>query len=70
MGIFKKEEPQPMKSPGINLTCEICKHSLFFTRDAQLNTPGMTLFGPDWANATATCAVCAHCGYVHWFLPT
>lgn len=54
-----------MNVAGIQLSCEICKHDHFFSREAQLNTPAMTLFDLDWMNATATCAVCAKCGYVH-----
>jgi hypothetical protein len=69
MGLFK-QEAQPMHITDVQLSCEICKHGFFYTREAQLNTPAMTLFGLDWANATATCVVCANCGYVHWFLPT
>ena len=69
MGIFKKKEPVPLNIAGVQLRCEICKHDRFFTREAMLNTPGLTFFDLDWANASATCAVCANCGYIHWFLP-
>lgn len=68
MGFFK-QDPVPMNIAGVQLACEICKHDHFYRREAQLNTPGMSLFDLDWMNATATCAVCANCGYVHWFLP-
>ena len=67
---FFKQDAVPMNIAGVQLTCAICKHDRFYSREAQLNTPAMTLFGLDWANATATCAVCEKCGYVHWFLPT
>ncbi|MEA2453487.1 MAG: hypothetical protein QOG04_2197 [Actinomycetota bacterium] len=70
MGLFKKERPTPMHIAGIQLKCEICKQENFYAREAQLNTPGLTFLDLDWMNATATCAVCANCGYVHWFLPT
>jgi predicted nucleic-acid-binding Zn-ribbon protein len=69
VGLFKKDEPVPMNIAGIQLQCEICKHDHFFSREALLNTPAMTLLDLDWMNKAATCAVCANCGYVHWFLP-
>ena len=69
MGIFKKDEPVPLHIADVQLRCEICKNDRFFTREAMLNTPGLTFFDLDWANASATCAVCSRCGYIHWFLP-
>ncbi|MBN1256359.1 MAG: hypothetical protein JXA52_01495 [Planctomycetes bacterium] len=54
---------------GQPLHCEICKNDLFWQREAQLNTAVATFFNFDWANATAQCYVCDHCGYIHWFLP-
>jgi hypothetical protein len=35
-----------------------------------MHTPLATLFNFEFANRVADCAVCANCGYVHWFLPT
>jgi hypothetical protein len=70
MGIFGKSEPERVQVAGLDLHCEICKHDRFWHREAQLNTAVATFFNFDWANATATCFVCAGCGYIHWFLPT
>jgi hypothetical protein len=53
---------------GRPLTCLICGYDEFNTRDAQLNTAAASFFGFDWANASATCHVCRHCGFIHWFL--
>jgi hypothetical protein len=69
MGIFGQSEPQPVRVSGLPLKCEICKHDRFWKKSAQLNTAVATFFNFDWANPTATCYVCAGCGYVHWFLP-
>jgi hypothetical protein len=70
MGLFSKSEPEQfVLRTGESLRCEICKHERFWMRRAQLNTAVATFFDFDWANASATCAVCAQCGYIHWFLP-
>ena len=69
MGLFGKTEPEQVTVAGKPLRCEICKHDLFWKRDAQLNTAAFSFFNIDWANATATCYVCNGCGYIHWFLP-
>ncbi len=58
-----------IKVQGKELSCHHCGEKSFVTHNAvQLNTPGMTLFGLDWLNETATVFVCESCGYVHWFL--
>ena len=70
MGLFGKREPEAVEvAGGIPLRCEICKHDLFWTRRAQLNTAVASFFSFDWANASAVCFVCDRCGYIHWFLP-
>lgn len=70
MGWFGKRQPEGVVlRNGVQLRCEVCKHDLFWQREAQLNTSVATFFNFDWANATATCYVCDGCGYVHWFLP-
>ncbi len=69
MGFFGDSEPGHVTVRGTKLHCEICKHEAFWRREAQLNTAVATFFSFDWANPTAECYVCAHCGYIHWFLP-
>ena len=69
MGLFGKSQPEPVRVEGIDLHCEICKHSRFFEREAQLNTAVASFFDFDWANPSARCLVCENCGYIHWFLP-
>ncbi|RYG71600.1 hypothetical protein EON80_05045 [bacterium] len=69
MGLFSDNEPTPVEIQGKALTCQICGHDTFQSREAQLNTATATFFNMDWANASATCYICARCGYIHWFLP-
>ena len=64
-----RDEPQQVVAAGIPLRCKHCEHDLFYTREAQLNTSAMTLFGLDWLNRSGVCRVCARCGFIHWFLP-
>ncbi len=69
MGIFGASEAKEATVAGQALRCEICRHTRFWERQAQLNTAVATFFNFDWANASATCIVCERCGYIHWFLP-
>ena len=45
---------------GQDLACVVCHGTRFYKREALLNTPGMTFLKLDWANATASCRVCAY----------
>jgi predicted nucleic-acid-binding Zn-ribbon protein len=69
MGLLGKQEPETAIVDGKPLECLVCRHDRFWNREAQLHTMLATLFGLDWANQSATCVVCANCGYIHWFLP-
>jgi len=64
-----RKSPERVTVAGLELKCEICKHDLFWQREAQLNTAVATFFNFDWANVKAVCYVCEGCGYIHWFLP-
>jgi hypothetical protein len=59
----------PISIHGIQLYCQVCRHGIFWHQKAQLHTRWATFFDLEFANRTADCAVCAQCGYVHWFLP-
>jgi uncharacterized protein len=50
------------------ILCPHCGHNQFDQGTALLNTPGMTFFGLDWANKTATILACRQCGRLQWFL--
>lgn len=69
MGLFGEEHAEEREVVGQPLRCEICHHTRFWQRRAQLNTAVATFFNFDWANPSAECLVCEKCGYIHWFLP-
>ncbi len=69
MGLFGKKNPERVEVKGKILQCPICDGDLFWQREAQLNTALATFFNVDWANASATCVICAYCGYIFWFSP-
>jgi len=60
----------PVTVHGYNLSCQVCRHGEFWEHHVQLHTPVATLFNLEIFNQVANCAVCAKCGYVHFFLPT
>ena len=63
-----KKEPHTVEIKGNTLNCPVCDNSLFWTRNAQLNSAVATFFNLDWANKTATCFVCSNCTHISWFL--
>lgn len=63
-----KKELKTYNVLGQKLECQICKNDEFWMRETLMNTPGMTFFGVEWANKSATNYICGACGYVHWFL--
>jgi len=69
MGIFGKEEPEPVEMLGKPFCCQVCKHDTFYTRRAQLHAGVATFFNLEWASPTCDCIICSHCGYIHWFFP-
>lgn len=79
MGIFKKNKPlfdststahtsNSYQLQGRAIVCTHCGHNQFDQATALLNTPGMTFFGLDWANRSATLLSCKQCGRIEWFL--
>ena len=60
----------PVTVHGHQLRCQVCRHSEFWEHHVQLHTPAATFFNVEFMNRIANCAVCASCGYVHFFLPT
>jgi predicted nucleic-acid-binding Zn-ribbon protein len=53
---------------GKSVICPQCGHNEFDQGSILLNTPGMTFFGLDWANRTATVLSCRQCGRIEWFM--
>ena len=62
-----KSEPAGYFAGGKQIVCEHCGHQEFNEGHAQLNTSGMTFFGLDWTNKTATTLMCDACGRIHWY---
>ena len=60
----------PVTVHGEMLRCVVCRHEEFWEHQVQLHTPTATFFNIEYLNRVANCAVCASCGYVHFFLPT
>lgn len=53
---------------GKAVRCFHCRGEHFIEGSAQLNTAGLTFFGLDWANRSATTLACVTCGRIEWFL--
>ena len=68
MGICSRQEPEEVFVCDEPFRRTVCGNDRFWRRRAQLNTALATFFNWDWANRTATCAVCSKCAYVHWFM--
>jgi predicted nucleic-acid-binding Zn-ribbon protein len=68
MGLFGKEEPEPITVLDKPLRCQVCGNVTFYQRRAQLHTGVATFFNLEWVSPTCDCMVCSQCGYVHWFL--
>jgi hypothetical protein len=68
-GVAGHKEATTVEIHGHPLKCRICRHPYFWRHEVQLNTQMASFFGVEWMNSVATCAVCDHCGYIHWFLP-
>jgi len=59
-----KREVGEFEHAGKQIFCAHCGTSQFEKGEAQLNTPGLTLLGLDWANRTATVLACARCSRI------
>lgn len=74
MGLFQKPETNYSESPslyemnGKKITCPHCGNERFNQLpNILLNTPGITFFGLDWANKTASLLICVNCSRMEWF---
>jgi hypothetical protein len=75
MGLFQKPGLQ-ISNEAVSYTmsnkkiiCSHCNNETFFQLpNILLNTPGITFFGLDWANKTASVLVCSNCSKLEWFL--
>lgn len=69
-GVGMERQYGPVNVHGYPLLCQVCHHDQFWEHRVQLHTPAATFFNMEFVNRVANCAVCGHCGYVHFFLPT
>jgi len=69
-GTGVEREYGPVDVHGRPLRCQVCGYDRFWEHRVQLHTPSATFFNVEFLNRVANCAVCGHCGYVHFFLPT
>ena len=53
---------------GEELLCTHCKYNKFEKREGLLNTTVLLGFNLGFLNRSASCYVCDHYKYVHWFL--
>lgn len=70
--MFFKDDSSNAQAVVINgheLVCPVCGGKLFYQRETQMNTAGMTFWGLDWANTNALNYYCSECGYIFWFHP-
>lgn len=58
----------PIDVQGVQLSCSVCRHQVFWTHQIQLHTPFMTFLNLEEFNRISDCAICARCGYIHWFI--
>ncbi|MGI9952628.1 hypothetical protein V3F56_09740 [Moorellaceae bacterium AZ2] len=70
--LLKKQEEETrgykyQSENGVQVICVHCKYEFFHKGNALLNTRGLTFFGLDWLNESATTLICSRCGYIHWF---
>jgi hypothetical protein len=63
----KANGPGKFEIEGKPVRCHHCGNETFAEGEALLNTVGMTFFGLDWANKTASTLMCAACGRIEWF---
>ncbi len=67
---MKTIESAPLTRCGKPVCCGICGGQRFKSREALLNTRGLTFLKLDWANRKAQLYVCEGCGNVLWFIET
>ncbi len=65
-----REGPARFSIDGRPVRCPHCGCEHFGIGRAQLNTAGMTFFGLDWADKSASTLLCAECGNIQWFAQT
>jgi uncharacterized protein len=66
--VFSGPDAKTFVAADRQVRCTHCGSQYFFSREAQLNTSGMTLLDVDWLNTSGTALVCSKCTLIQWFL--
>lgn len=66
-GVVLGAAGQEVEVAGVQLHCVVCRGAVFREQRAQLHSAMATFFDVEWLGPTATCCICARCGYIHWF---
>jgi len=66
-GFKEANEPTAYAVAGKPVRCPHCGGSRFTASSALLNTRGLTAFGADWADPSASILICAECGRIEWY---
>lgn len=67
-GADGRPEGEAYTQAGRAITCSHCGNNRFWTREAQLNTAGLSFLDLDFLNKSAEVYVCTNCGHLEWFL--
>lgn len=59
----------PVIVQGRQLHCIVCGNGTFWEHRIQLHTPLLTFLDLEAWDRVAQCAICEHCGFIHWFMP-
>jgi hypothetical protein len=66
-GFKEANEPAGYSVADKPVQCPHCGGSKFTPGSAMLNTRGLTAFGADWIDPSASILICAECGRIEWF---
>lgn len=63
-----RTEPTRVEIEGRHIKCLMCGKEQFHKRRSHLDTSLSAGLNPEWHESPATCLVCDHCGFLHWFI--
>ncbi|MEY4692063.1 MAG: hypothetical protein RIT19_2388 [Verrucomicrobiota bacterium] len=63
------DEPTRIEIDGRHLQCMHCTRDQFHRRRVRMETASPAGMQPHWHETLANALVCAHCGFIHGFLP-
>jgi uncharacterized protein with PIN domain len=63
-----RTEPARVELEGRHIKCLMCAGEQFHKRRSHVDTSVSAGMKPEWHESQATCLVCDHCGFLHWFI--